>query len=453
MTWTRRVLLASLGVVLLPSVKASSSDLDEVLLLLQNVALGERGSGIYLNREQLLRELIVAQDVTFKGQAAQQVEHTFLRGLIKKQASPKDRFYDPQQAQQLLTSSASLVEGKALEGDRAYIQLKQIDSRTLAQVALLLHQFTHDQGLILDLRGASGNDPQALADLGRVFIAKTPLFNSLLNKNQRQDHLSKARTIAADMPLVVIVDGETRASAEALAGGLQLMNRASIIGTRTSGDGFRTAVYELPSGAAVELVMARWQVEGNATLSPVIPDREVLKDPLSAAINVLASQPVRTLEVTVFPDRGRIGKYNLGFDAGSANLGVAGLVEGFSPDNVKRVIRPKEELKIWYLGDYWVFLYRPQASLFTFFADRIYSLTPNTLTAQGIRMGSTYAQVTAAYGGPDKNGYVERFPFPVGARGDTPDRYCVDYDALGLSFIFSSGSNRVQAIGLFKSGS
>ncbi|WP_287131152.1 S41 family peptidase [Candidatus Cyanaurora vandensis] len=449
----RAVGLGLLGTVFATRVHAATgSDLDEVLQLFRNVALGERGTGIYLEREKQTRALIVAQDVTDKGQPPQQVEYRFLRDLIKKEGSSRDSFYDPAQVRQLLSIPIATVEGRSLEGGRVYLRLSTLEGG-VGQVLGLLHRYAHDRGIVLDLRGATGDDPQTLADLARLFVAKTPLFFSALNKNQQQPHPATVRPIAQEVPLVLLVDGQTRGAAEALAGGLQLLGRARVLGTKTRGDGFRTALYELPSGAAVRLAMGRWQTEDRASLSPVLPDQEVTTDPLTRAINLLAAQPPKPIAITVFPGQGRIGKYKLGFDAGTGDLGVAGLVEGFGPDKTRRLLRPGDDLKVWYLGDYTVFVYRPQSSLFTFFADRIYTTSSNAMTEAGITLGSTYPQVVAAYGGSEQNGYVERFPFPAGARGDTSDRYGVDYDALGLSFLFASGTNRVVGIGLFKPGS
>ncbi|WP_218082703.1 S41 family peptidase [Anthocerotibacter panamensis] len=456
MEFTRRAVMAGLlgTMYALPALAQASSgrDLDELLQLFRKVSLGERGTGIYLNREKLDRGLIVAQDVTYKGENPQTVEYRFLRDLVKKEGTPKDRFYDPSEVQQLVSAPQPKIESRSLQGDRVYIKIPQLEGSIADQVAQALHRYSYSQGIVLDLRGSDGDDAQALADMSRVFEPKTPVFATLLNKNQSQPHTSTSRTLAQGMPLVMLVDARTRGAAEALAGGLQLSGRARVLGVKTSGDSLRTAIYELPSGAAVRLVMGRWQTEGSATLSPVTPDLEVTQDPITRAINFLATQPPRTLETTVFPDQGRIGKYKLGFDAGTGDLGVPGLVEAIGQSE-KRPLRPANDLKIWYLGDYTVFTYRPQGSLFTFYADRIYSLGSSTLTEKGIALGSTYAQVIAVYGGPNENGYVERFPFPIGSRGDTPERYVVDYDALGVSFLFESGTNRVAGIGLFKPGS
>jgi len=451
----RFVSLGMIGAMVAPVLAqtATNRDLAELLQLFKNVALGERGTGVYLNSDKQNRALIVAQDATFKGQPPAQVEAKFLRDLIKKEGSPRDRYYDTNEVRKILSLPATYVEGRSLESNRIYLKISFLEEGAAALVASALHRFTHDRGIVLDLRGSEGDDAQTLADVTRLFVTKTPVFSTALSKNRQEPHVSKVRTIAQDMPMVVLVDAQTRGGAEALAGGLQLLNRARVIGVKTSGDGVRTAVYALPSGAAVRLAMGRWQAEGRATLSPVIPDKEVTQDALTQAINLLAAQPPKPLTPTVFPSQGKVGKYKLGFDAGTGDLGVAGLVEGFGGDATRRILRPGDELKIWYLGDYVVFVYKAPDSLFSFFGDRVYSTGPNTMTEKGIALGYTYQQVVAAYGGNGQNGYIERFPFPVGARGDTPDRYGVDYDALGLSFLFATGTNQVVGIGLFKPGS
>jgi hypothetical protein len=54
------------------------------------------------------------------------------------------------------------------------------------------------------------------------------------------------------------------------------------------------------------------------------------------------------------------------------------------------------------------------------------------MTGEGIRIGSTYSEVIATYGGPGENGYNEVVPYPKGSREYLrDDRYYVNYDALG----------------------
>ncbi|MGK7911597.1 MAG: peptidase S41, partial [Synechococcus sp.] len=63
-------------------------------------------------------------------------------------------------------------------------------------------------------------------------------------------------------------------------------------------------------------------------------------------------------------------------------------------------------------------------------------------------------QVIATYGPPGENGYNEVNPFPASSRtSQDAELYFINYDALGISFAFQSGTNQVQAIGLYKPGS
>jgi hypothetical protein len=154
----------------------------------------------------------------------------------------------------------------------------------------------------------------------------------------------------------------------------------------------------------------------------------------------------------VFPKRQVIGKYELGFNAGTGDLGIPGSVEYFNAQETN-TLRPKDELKIWYVPDYIVFNYKPPSSLFNFFADRIYTTADEAATDSGIRLGSSFNDVVEAYGGPGKNGYNEIFPFPDKSRSNRLDRFYVNYDALGLSFGIETGTNVVKEIGIFKPGS
>lgn len=118
------------------------------------------------------------------------------------------------------------------------------------------------------------------------------------------------------------------------------------------------------------------------------------------------------------------------------------------------MFQPNSDLKIFYLQDYILFTYRHPGIVDSFFANRIYTTHPEAMTGEGIRIGSTYSEVIAVYGGPGENGYNEVVPYPKGSREYLrDDRYYVNYDALGLAFAFEVGSNQVTAIGLFKPGS
>src|SRR3954452_1489042 len=64
--------------------------------------------------------------------------------------------------------------------------------------------------------------------------------------------------IAKDVPLVVLVDGNTASASEIVSGALQDRGRATIVGTHTFGKGVFQEVTELPNGGALDLTVGQY---------------------------------------------------------------------------------------------------------------------------------------------------------------------------------------------------
>jgi hypothetical protein len=424
-------------------------------LLRRRPPLGENPA-VSLDGEKAYRELIVAQDVKNQGREPRLVEYDVIRKLLRTYGVPGDGFLTPEEfsayRNRLRTTPVAVTP--VAEGV-SHVRVPLIEPGTVSQVSQALHQAPHQRGVVLDLRTSTGDDPQAVADVTRLFL--TPSVDVL---TQTVDGLggvrpfkSALRPLALDVPLVVLIDGGTGGGAEALAAQLGRTGRAQVIGSPSRGADLRSAIYALPTGAALRLAVDRWRMgDGRSLTGGVQPTDPSAGDPLQAAVGALASRPPAPANPTVFPARQEIGKYKLGFNAGTGDLGIPGSVEYF-PGGQSNTLRPRDELKLWYVPDYVVFNYKPASSILNFFADRIYTSALDATTDRGVRVGSTYNDLVAVYGGPGQNGYNEIFPFPEKARGNRPDRYYVNYDALGLSFGLETGTNLVREIGLFKPGS
>jgi hypothetical protein len=164
--------------------------------------------------------------------------------------------------------------------------------------------------------------------------------------------------------------------------------------------------------------------------------------------NALPNRP------TIFAQEGRIGRFELGLDTRNIDTSLLGNVDSVSGESGTNVFQPNSDLKIFYLQDYILFTYRHPGIVDSFFANRIYTTAATAQTAEGIGMGATYSEIIRTYGKPGENGYNEVVPYPSGSREYArDDRYYVNYDAIGISFAFEVGTNRVAAIGLYKPGS
>jgi carboxyl-terminal processing protease len=172
---------------------------------------------------------------------------------------------------QTVTGVAHDADGKASyffdpQRRHAYIRITRFAEPTHAEFQAALQEVLAGSatGLVLDLRGnAGGLMRQALSVLDH-FIAEGPLLSTVTRRQAVHDYTASGLAAAADLPLVVLIDGASASAAEIVAGVLQDRGRALVVGERSFGKGsvqqlihltenagavkLTTAYYRLPSG-------------------------------------------------------------------------------------------------------------------------------------------------------------------------------------------------------------
>jgi carboxyl-terminal processing protease len=91
--------------------------------------------------------------------------------------------------------------------------------------------------LILDLRGNPGGLFQSAVDVAKLFVGEGVI---VVTKSQHPKYNGPIRADVAnplEVPMVVLIDGETASSAEVLAGALKENRRATLVGQTTFGKG------------------------------------------------------------------------------------------------------------------------------------------------------------------------------------------------------------------------
>jgi carboxyl-terminal processing protease len=91
------------------------------------------------------------------------------------------------------------------------------------------------------------------------FLSEGTFSYEVDRDGERKDQLIPEGGLAVEeLPMVVIVNGATGSMAEAVAGALQEVGRATVLGMTTLGDG-STRVYQLLSdGSAIYLPVSLW---------------------------------------------------------------------------------------------------------------------------------------------------------------------------------------------------
>lgn len=130
--------------------------------------------------------------------------------------------------------------------------------------------------LVLDLRDNGGGLVEAGVDVVKLF-AKAGSTIIAQHQPDRADQVTRTLTNGkyADLPLLILVNQNTASSAEIVAGALQALGRASIIGKQTYGKDTIQLVFDLTDGSSIHVTSARWSLPANpafASGAGIVPD-------------------------------------------------------------------------------------------------------------------------------------------------------------------------------------
>ncbi|MFO1152285.1 MAG: S41 family peptidase [Rhodospirillales bacterium] len=134
---------------------------------------------------------------------------------------------------------------------------------TLGTLTTRLNAHLHDRadplrGIILDLRGNPGGLLQSAVRIGGLFLDGGPIV-ATRGRHPDSEHmfLASGRDIVPDLPIIVLIDGETASAAEVLAAALKDRHRAVVIGTRSFGKGLVQTVVPLPNQGEIGFTWSR----------------------------------------------------------------------------------------------------------------------------------------------------------------------------------------------------
>jgi len=113
-------------------------------------------------------------------------------------------------------------------------------------------------GIVLDLRANPGGYAQEAVDVASQFLGSGVVYISQDRSGKQVPHEVAGGGIATDIPLVVLVDGQTASSAEIVTGAIQDAGRAWIVGATTYGTGTVVGTFPLSDGSVVTIGIERW---------------------------------------------------------------------------------------------------------------------------------------------------------------------------------------------------
>ncbi len=174
----------------------------------------------------------------------------------------------------------------------AYIRLAGFSQGVSQDLERALKEIRSEGGtkIILDLRNNPGGLLNEAVGVASQFLSKG---NVLLERNAQGDELNvsvKKGGLATDMPLIVLVNGNTASAAEIVSGALQDAQRALLVGERTFGTGTVLNKFPLSDGSALMLATQEWLTPNGRTIwhQGIKPDVTISLLPNSHPLNPTA---------------------------------------------------------------------------------------------------------------------------------------------------------------------
>ena len=140
-----------------------------------------------------------------------------------------------------------------------YIYLQQFESGTADQFETAVNELTEQgmEALVLDVRYNPGGMVTSVVQiLDDILPEGTVVYTEDKNGN-RQDYTSDAEHYM-DIPIAVLINGDSASASEILAGAIKDYNYGTLIGTTTFGKGIVQSIFDLEDGDALKLTTAKY---------------------------------------------------------------------------------------------------------------------------------------------------------------------------------------------------
>jgi carboxyl-terminal processing protease len=170
------------------------------------------------------------------------------------------------------------VRSKMLPESIGYIKLRSFHKNTSEELdeALLDFDERHISALVLDLRNNPGGLLEQAIAVTDEFIEGGQLIVYTKGRlaNQNMKGYSKTQGSHPNVPLVILVNGGSASASEIVAGALQDLKRATIIGTKTFGKGSVQTIIPLSDGSGLRLTTAKYYTPKGRMIHEkgIIPD-------------------------------------------------------------------------------------------------------------------------------------------------------------------------------------
>ena len=143
-----------------------------------------------------------------------------------------------------------------------YIVLSKFNQKTTSQTVYALKDLKAQgaKQIILDLRGNPGGLLSEAVNIVNLFVPKGQVVVTTKSKikEYNKTYTTQNEPLDLNIPVVVLIDGKSASASEIVAGTLQDLDRAVIVGSRSFGKGLVQRVKKLTYGTQFKVTISRY---------------------------------------------------------------------------------------------------------------------------------------------------------------------------------------------------
>ena len=160
-----------------------------------------------------------------------------------------------------------------VNGNMGYIKLDKFLENSAEEVTNALTELEKNKpnGIILDLRSNGGGILMEAVKIVNLFVPKDVQVVSQIGKIKEKNFTYKtsANAVEPNLPLVVLVNSHSASASEIVAGSLQDLDRAVIIGQRSYGKGLVQQTFNLPYNSLVKITIAKYYIPSGRCIQAI----------------------------------------------------------------------------------------------------------------------------------------------------------------------------------------
>jgi carboxyl-terminal processing protease len=161
-----------------------------------------------------------------------------------------------------------------LDNDIAYIQVTTFGTRTMPELLATLQELMaqNPRGIILDLRNNGGGYLQTSVEVTSQFISEGVVLYEQYGDGNRETFNALPNGLATDpnIPMLVLINEGSASASEIVAGALQDLGRAKLVGMVSYGKGSVQNWIPLSGeNGAVRVTIAKWLTPNENTIHEI----------------------------------------------------------------------------------------------------------------------------------------------------------------------------------------